>query len=486
MPIDWSKLSDEQLDIAQKISATAKELGVNPDHVLPLAYAENRFRAKGLSNKGAIGPMQLMPNTAKGLGVDPYNLEENIRGGVMYFKEMYERPDIKGNLDKTYAAYNAGPGTKFIKTGDIKDLPDETLIYIDRIRKVTDQTELPKAESEVAPFESLDVNEVVENIPAGEPSAQNTGEDPSIDQFNLDVDKFQEDQAKQAEAAPYGHSLEQDIPAGLIGAQTGATAGAAYTLGKTAHNLANAPQTIADAVKSTGTGSTNAVKNWITEMGGKDRGGKDYKQAYQFEKGTRTGATIRNPLTGQTSKPTFKSPRPPVVTPTPQPSPLQTTGNVAKTVMGSPIVKGTLGGLGLGMSGAETVERYKKGDALGTTLSGLSTLGSAASMVPGMQVPGTAVAVGGQGALMVADQVRNKLAQEAQNPKPAPTEAELAALEKQPVGGFYPQKIGKNRNQLQMKQLQQQLTGKLLQDLNGQLADFSKPVQLPSQKQPQQ
>lgn len=483
MPIDWSKLSDEQLDVARKISATAKDMGVDPDHILPMAYAENQFRAKGTSKKGALGPMQLIPSTAKELGVDPNVLEDNIRGGVMYFKQMYERPDIKGNLDKTYAAYNAGPGTRFVKSGDLKDLPSETLLYIDRIRKLSDQAELPKPESPAAPIESLDVGEIVENIPQGEPSAENMGEDPNRDQFEFNFDEFQAQQDKAAAATPYKMSLEQSVPAGLVGAQTGATAGVAYTLGKTAQNLANAPQTIADAVRSTASGSTNAVKNWITEMGGKDRGAKDYKQAHQFEQGTRRGAQIRNPSTGQVFKPTFKSPRPPVVESAPQPSTLQKTGNLGKTIMSSPVVKGTLGGLGLGMGGAETYERYKQGDTLGTTLSGLSTLGSAASMVPGMQVPGTAVAVGGQGALMMADQVRNKLAQEAQNPKPAPTEAELAALEKQPVGGFYPQRMLKRRDPAQ---IQQQLTGKLLQDLNGQLADFSKPVQLPSQKQPQQ
>jgi hypothetical protein len=487
MPIDWSKLNEEQLNIAKQISTTAKDMGVDPDHILPLAYAENQFKATGKSDKGAIGPMQLMPRTAKGLGVDPNKLDENIRGGVTYFKQLYEHPEIKGNLDKAYAAYNAGPDTPFVKSGNLKDLPDETLVYLDRIRKVSGQKEMPKADSPAAPIESLDVNEVVDKIPgevAPQPAAENAGETEGRGQFDFDMDAFKEKQAKAAAAAPYGHSLEQDIPAGILGAQTGLGLGTAYTLGKTYENLANAPQTIANAVRNATSGSTNAVRNWITEMGGKDRGGKDYKQAHQYEQGVRQGATRVDPATGREIKPKFRFARPPVVDAASEVSALQKAGNLGKAVLTSPIARGTLGGLGIGMGGAETVERYNKGDTLGTALSGLSTAGSAASMVPGFQIPGTAVALGGQGALYAADTIRNKLAQEAQNPPPPVTQAELDQANR-PVGGFYPQKIGRNRTPQQIQQMQQQLTGNLLQSLNGQLSDFSKPPQLPSQKQPQ-
>ena len=165
MPIDWSKLNDEQLSVAKQISSTAKKMGVDPDHILPLAYAENQFKIEGESEKGAIGPMQLIPTTAKDLKVNPYNLQENIRGGVTYFKQMYERPDIKGNLDKAYAAYNAGPGTPFVKSGDLKDLSDETLVYLNRIRKLSGQKEIPKEGSSAAPIESLDANEMLHRNP---------------------------------------------------------------------------------------------------------------------------------------------------------------------------------------------------------------------------------------------------------------------------------------------------------------------------------
>ena len=76
------------------------------------------------------------------------------------------------------------------------------------------------------------------------------------------------------------------------------------------------------------------------------------------------------------------------------------------------------------------------------------------------------------------DKIRNKLAEEAKTPQAPVTEAELKQAN-QPVGGFYPQRVVKPRTPEQLRQIQQQLTGKLLGDLDNQLQDFSKPTQSP-------
>ena len=76
------------------------------------------------------------------------------------------------------------------------------------------------------------------------------------------------------------------------------------------------------------------------------------------------------------------------------------------------MVKGTLGGAGVGMGIAETGNRVQQGDTLGAVLSGASTLGSGMAMVPGMQVPGMALALGGAGALTLADMYRNSTPEE--------------------------------------------------------------------------
>jgi soluble lytic murein transglycosylase-like protein len=95
-------------DVQVKIAEIAASMGVPPSLALAVAYQESRFNQTGISPKGAIGVFQLMPGTAAGLGVDPYNLDDNIRGGITYLSQMLSR--YGGDVTKALAAYNAGPG----------------------------------------------------------------------------------------------------------------------------------------------------------------------------------------------------------------------------------------------------------------------------------------------------------------------------------------------------------------------------------------
>jgi len=95
--------------IEQSIQKHATDAGVAPDLVRAVIQAESAFNPKAKSKKGALGLMQLMPETAKELGVtDPFDPDQNIRAGTLYLRQLLDRYD--GDVEKALAAYNAGIG----------------------------------------------------------------------------------------------------------------------------------------------------------------------------------------------------------------------------------------------------------------------------------------------------------------------------------------------------------------------------------------
>jgi soluble lytic murein transglycosylase-like protein len=91
----------------EMIIRVANSMGVDPALLLGLVQAESSFNPESGSNAGAIGLCQLMPGTARALGVDPYNIEQNVRGGAKYLKQQLT--EFK-SVELALAAYNAGPG----------------------------------------------------------------------------------------------------------------------------------------------------------------------------------------------------------------------------------------------------------------------------------------------------------------------------------------------------------------------------------------
>lgn len=111
---------------AESIDAVARETGLDPRLLAGLVWAESSFIPDAVSSAGAIGLAQLMPGTAAGLQVDPWDPEANLRGGARYLVEQIERFD---SLELGLAAYNAGPGRVIEHDG----APSYTHGYIDRV-----------------------------------------------------------------------------------------------------------------------------------------------------------------------------------------------------------------------------------------------------------------------------------------------------------------------------------------------------------------
>lgn len=132
------KLTEDQVQYANIIVEEARKQGVNPQLALSVAFTESNFNPSAVSPKGAIGLMQLMPSTAEELGVDPNDPKQNVQGGIRYLKQLNER--FENDPVKVLSAYNAGPNAKFFQTGNLDDVPTETLQYVTKIAGINNGT----------------------------------------------------------------------------------------------------------------------------------------------------------------------------------------------------------------------------------------------------------------------------------------------------------------------------------------------------------
>lgn len=111
---------------AAKINELAQRFDLSPALLEAVVWQESRWRSNAVSHAGARGLAQLMPGTARYLGVDPDDPMQNLEGGARYLREQLDRFD--GDLEKALAAYNAGPG-RVIRAGGIPKIR-ETQLYV--------------------------------------------------------------------------------------------------------------------------------------------------------------------------------------------------------------------------------------------------------------------------------------------------------------------------------------------------------------------
>ena len=101
--------TSSRADLRALVDRLSRQEGLDPRLVDALVVAESGYNPQAVSKKGAMGLMQLMPQTARRLNVkDPFDPEQNVRGGVQEFSRLMTR--YSGNLSLALAAYNAGEG----------------------------------------------------------------------------------------------------------------------------------------------------------------------------------------------------------------------------------------------------------------------------------------------------------------------------------------------------------------------------------------
>ncbi len=114
----------------QHIEQAGCAMHVDPMLIRAIIKTESDFDPRAVSSKGAIGLMQLMPETARDLQIsDPFDIRENIYGGTRYFRTLLD--SLGGDIALSLAAYNAGP-TRVMRSRSIPRFP-ETIAYVNKV-----------------------------------------------------------------------------------------------------------------------------------------------------------------------------------------------------------------------------------------------------------------------------------------------------------------------------------------------------------------
>ena len=370
--MEANKLDENQVRYALQIGDEARRMGINPDFVLPMVAAESKFDPNAVSRKGAIGLMQLMPSTAKELGVNPYDISQNIKGGLTYLKQLSSLPDIGTNPVALLAAYKSGPNKAYLKTLDPKDIPEETAAYVSRINTYAGGT-LPQ------PFIGLEGE--AEGVGVGQGGTLSEGERPAP-ASELDYQR-----------------LMLDAAGGLTGAATAAGlqfAGSKFDLlGRALEGMSRINQ------PSTATSGEKWLRNWAgmekPGVGGVPQASATYERAKDHGKVSSRATKMYGPrMPGEPMALVdrlIQRGKDQEALLARQKSPL----TMAKNIMTSPagkVLGGALGGISAAEQAQQAINKYAEQDMPMAAAYGTGALGSAMMAIPhtGTQILGGAMA----------------------------------------------------------------------------------------------
>jgi hypothetical protein len=429
--MDFSKLSNDQLLIANKITTEAEKVGLDPNLALAVGYQESRFNATAKSSKGAVGPMQLMPETAKMLKVNPNNLDDNIRGGVVLLKNHMD--EYQDPL-KALVAYNTSNNTrlKYFKSGDFADLPDETLGFLNDINQnypvfgeektstgnistkfETTPYSVPSGGEQRAEQTEKNLNTVV----AGGVSAPVAGAAQFGRYRSSSKAAKAAESAKniQAQANATAQAIEEALvksgmsPADARAKVAGASGTANYARKMPGQQL---PEVLIDQIEDMTKG-----KN-LRGMGAYDVAARDAENMAKIRALTGNDYSLVGEGRGQLMLPPAEklaqeekiAKLAAAEALANEPSMLSKYGKYAgKLASKLPILNVPLSAMGAAHQGTEAMQRGRKGDYAGAGLAGMSALGSALSMTPWTAPVGIPMALVGEGGLSALDFTRKGL-----------------------------------------------------------------------------
>lgn len=361
-------LNQAQTNKAIEIAEKAKKMGLNPRLAVSIAYAESRLNpAVNDSEEGAIGLMQVRPNTGKMFGFSEKDLrdpDKNLEAGLMYLKQGYDKMQDPA---LTAAGYHAGYDHKFFEDPNKYKLGPKTTQYVQDIKDYGGFTQPQEASAEeTGGEEGADQDEGMRGPPTP----------PSKLDFLMSKAK-----GMYEGAADMASEMTPEDYAKLAGAGTGA-----YVAPK----VAGALQSLQQAANARPTGGEKWAQNWA----GQNRPGASVPEAaagYQRSKG-------QGKVSGRVSQ--MFGPRAPVEPGVFQPGRLSLAkppnappitplaGKVAdygKAILNSPLgqkTMGALGGYGAVTQGMEAYQQAKQGDMPSAAISGLGAIGNVLTAIP--------------------------------------------------------------------------------------------------------